>query len=172
MRNNQSIIIYLLTFLLISFILKLFNIINVSFTELAGYALIFYGINLVYSSFGNSKIGVLFTGTFLFLSGLELFLISNFDFARVNEIIFPSLLFILGICFLMLFLNETAKKSYFVISATFLFTGILVTVIVGSITVSSFLNTILIVASKYWPVALIVAGIILIIHRDQRGTNN
>lgn len=157
-----------MTFLALSFILKFLNVINVSFAELTGYALIFYGINLVYISFSKSRRVVLFSGTLLFLIGLILFLVNNFEFSDANEIIFPSILFIFGICFLMLFLDDTSKKNSLIISLTFMFTGSLVTTIVGEITISSFFNTVIIIVSSYWPVALIVIGIILLIHRDEK----
>jgi hypothetical protein len=167
-KNNQSITIYLLTFLVLSIILKLFNVITISIAELTGYALIFYGVNLVYNSFGKDSRGILFTGTFLFFGGLMLFLLNNFEFANVNEIVFPALLFILGICFLMLFFDNKSRRNLLVIAVTFLLTGIIVTTIVGVLTLSSFFEGILLMASKYWPVALIVIGIILLIHRDEK----
>jgi hypothetical protein len=167
-RNNQPIIIYLLTFLALSFILKFFDVINVTITELTAYAMIFYGINLVYTSFGKNRRGVLFGGAFLFLLGLVIFLINNFDFANTNEIIFPSLLFIMGICFFMLFFDDTSKKNPLYISLTFILTGIIVTVIAGTLSFSSFSEMVIIILSRYWPVIIIVIGVILLIHRYEK----
>ena len=143
---------------MLSAALKLLGIINVENTELLGYAMIFYGINLVYTSFGKKKRGILFTGTSLFLIGLLFFLINNFEFINEKEIIFPSILFIAGISFLMLYFDDTSKKNFFLISATLIFAATTVTALLGSITVALFLNAIIKITVKYWLVALITIG--------------
>ncbi len=168
MKNNQPILIYLLTFLALSIILKLFGIINIESTELIGYALIFYGISLVYNSFGQNRVGILFTGATLFLVGLLLFLLSNFNFNDKKDIIFPSVLFILGINFLMLFFDDPAKKNFLAISATLILSGIITTSFLGTITFQSFLLTIADIAFKYWPVLLVAVLLLVILQRDNR----
>ncbi len=166
MNNNKPILIYLLTFLVLSIILRLFGIINIESTELVGYALIFYGISLVYTSFGQNRAGVLFTGSLLFLVGFLLYLLNNFNFANKKDIIFPSVLFILGINFLMLFFDDPAKKNFLAISAALVLSAIIVTIVLGSITFQSFLSTISDIAVKYWPVLLVSVLLLIIIHRD------
>jgi len=165
-NNNKPILIYLLTFLVLSIILRLFGIINIESTELVGYALIFYGISLVYTSFGQNRAGVLFTGSLLFLVGFLLYLLNNFNFASKKDIIFPSVLFILGINFLMLFFDDPAKKNFLAISAALVLSAIIVTIVLGSITFQSFLSTISDIAVKYWPVLLVSVLLLIIIHRD------
>jgi hypothetical protein len=165
-NNNQPILIYLLTFLALSIILKLFGVISIESTELIGYALIFYGISLVYSSFGQNRMGVLFTGSSLFLVGFLLYLLSNFNFTDKKDIIFPSVLFILGINFLMLFFNEPIRKNFLAIAATLIFSSIIVTILHGSITFQSFFSTISEIIIKYWPVLLVAVALLIIIHRD------
>ena len=136
--NNQPILLYLLIFLALATALKLLGVIDVQSTELLGYAMIFYGINLVYISFGKKERGILFTGTSLFLIGLLLFLTNHFEFLNEREIIFPSILFIAGISFLMIFFDDTSKKNFFLISATLIFAAITVTALLGNLTVALF----------------------------------
>jgi hypothetical protein len=166
--NNQPILLYLLIFLALATALKLMGVIDVQTTELLGYAMIFYGINLVYTSFGKNVRGILFTGTSLFLIGLLIFLTDHFEFLNEREIIFPSILFIAGIGFLMLFFDDTSKKNFFIISATLIFTAIAVTAILGNITFPLFFNSIINITVKYWPVAVITIGIIIILHRENK----
>ena len=166
MKNNLTIIIYLLTFLILSLVLKLFNVINISISELFGYTLIFFGINLVYTSLGKSRRGTLFSGTFIFLLGMLLFIINNFSFLNTNELIFPSLLFILGICFLMLFFDDMTGRKQLIISITLIITGTFVTIFAGTLTLSSFFSNIPVIISKYWIAGLIIIGMILLINRD------
>jgi hypothetical protein len=165
--KNQSIIVYLLTFLILSVFLRMIGIIEVGNTELLGYILIFYGVSQTYLSIGKNRKGYLFTGTFLFLTGIFLFIISNFEFDNTRELIFPSLLFITGICCLMLFIDDR-KKSYLIISVTLIFTGLMVTVFVGSLSFSVFIQALVNIILKYWLVVLIVLGIILILHKEEK----
>ena len=166
--NNQPILLYLLIFLALATALKLMGVIDIQSTELIGYAMIFYGINLVYTSFGKKERGILFAGTSLFLIGLLIFLTNHFEFLNEREIIFPSILFIAGISFLMLFFDDTSKKNFFIISATLIFTAIAVTAILGNITLPLFFNSVVNITVKYWPVAVITIGIILILHRENK----
>ena len=114
--NNQPVLLYLLIFLALATALKLVGVIDVQSIELIGYAMLFYGINLVYTTFGKRERGVLFAGTSLFLIGLLIFFTNHFEFLNEREIIFPSVLFIAGISFLMLFFDDTSRKNFFFIS--------------------------------------------------------
>ena len=168
MVKNQSIIVYLLIFLALSILGKLLGIIDVENTEILAYALMFYGISQVYLFIDKNQKGLLFGSTFLFLTGLVVFITSNFEFSNTTELIFPSLLFITGGSFLMLFIDDTAKKNYLIISGTLIFTGFMVTIFVGSPSFSLFFQSLINIASKYWVVLLLILGIILIVRRDNK----
>jgi hypothetical protein len=168
LNNNQPILIYLLIFLALSIILKLFGIIDVENTELIGYAMIFYGINLVYLSFGGKQQGLLFTGTVFFLVGLLLFLINNFEFINNKEIIFPSILLILGTGFLMLFLDNTSKKNFLLVSLTFILSALIVTTLLGSITATLFVDSVVKITVKYWLIALVAIVLLIVLHRERK----
>lgn len=148
--------------------MKLFGVIDVAIAELLGYALIFYGITLVYTSFGKNRTGVLFIGSTLFLTGLLLFLINNFEFTNNNDVIFPAALLIIGIDFLMLFLDNTERLSFIAVSLTAIFSAIIVTLLLGSITFRTFFISIINIVEKYWPVVLIAAGLIIILNIEHK----
>ena len=144
------------------------GIIDVENTELLGYVLIFYGVSQTYLALGKNRKGYLFSGTFLFLTGVFLFIISNFEFTSTRELIFPSLLFITGICCLMIFIDDTRMKNYLVVSVTLLFTGLMVTIFVGSLSFSAFFRALINITFKYWLVILLVLGIILILYKEEK----
>jgi hypothetical protein len=154
--------------LALSIILKLFGVIDVSNIELLGYAFIFYGITIVYTSFGKNHPIALFFGSSLFLTGLLLFLISNFEFSDSNEIIFPSIQLILGIDFLMLFFNNLKKKSFLAVSLTSILLAVVVTILLGSITFLNFYNSIINIIAKYWPIVLIAAGLLVLLSIEHK----
>ncbi len=166
-KHHQSILIYLLTFLALSIILKLLGIIDFDNTEIWGYGLIFYGTSLVYISFGNNQRGRLFIGSIIFLIGLFLFIISKFEFFSVSTLIMPSLLLIFSISFFMLFLDNLREKSPLLISLILFIAGTVYTIFNGEISLPSFINSTAQITLDYWPVVLITIGIILIIHREK-----
>jgi hypothetical protein len=146
----------------------LFGVIDVTTVELLGYALIFYGITLVYTSFGKNHTGILFIGSSLFLTGLLLFLINNFEFTNSNEIIFPAVLLIIGINFLMLFLDNTERLSFIAVSLTAIFSAIIVTFLLGSITFRTFFISIINIVEKYWPIVIIAVGLIVLLNIEHK----
>jgi hypothetical protein len=166
-KHHQSILIYLLTFLALSILLKLWGIIDFDNNEIWGYGLIFYGISLVYISFGNNQRGRLFIGSIIFLAGLFLFIISKFEFFQVSILIIPALLLIFSISFFMLFLDNLKDKTVLLISVIFFIAGTIDTLYNGEISISTFFDSILQITLNYWPVVLIAIGIILIIHREK-----
>ena len=120
MFKNQSIIVYLLVFTALSVLLKIVGLINSSFIELASYALIFYGVGTVYVSMGKNKKNLLFIGAASFLVGIELFIISNYDILKLSHIVLPSIFFILGTAFLVLFIDDLSNNLLLAISVIFL----------------------------------------------------
>jgi hypothetical protein len=166
-KQSQSILTYLLIFLILSILLKIWGIINFDSTEIWGYGLIFYGISLVYISFGNGQRGRLFIGSIIFLTGLFLFIISKFDFFRVSELIVPALLLIFSISFFMLFLDNLSDKTILIISILFFTAGTIYTLFKGEINLPSFIGAVKEIALNYWQVILITIGIILIIRRGK-----
>ncbi|HSP87927.1 MAG TPA: hypothetical protein VLN45_07320 [Ignavibacteriaceae bacterium] len=164
MTPNQPTLLYLLIFLALSIVLKLFGIIDVTIVELFGYTSIFYGITLVYSSFGKKQLGVLFIGSSLFLTGLLIFLTNNFEFSNNNEIIFPAVLLIIGIDFLMLFLDNMERLSFIAISLTTIFSAIVVILLLGDMTFRGFFLSVINLVEKYWPIVVIAVGLILFLN--------
>jgi len=166
-KRQQPILAYIIIFFLLSILLKLFGIIDFTLGEVIGYALIFYGLSLVYTSMGKNKKFVLFTGSSMFLAGVVLFIVNNFQLVNSLNIIISSIILIMGIDFFIIFIDDFSRKNFLVLSAVFIVAGLLFTISWGSPSFASFFNSIFYVALKYWPVIIIVAGIILIIRRDE-----
>ncbi|MGE5795470.1 MAG: hypothetical protein ACM34O_04285 [Ignavibacteria bacterium] len=167
MNRHQPVLTYIAVFFLLSIILKLFGIINYTVGEIIGYAFIFYGLTLVYTTMGKNKKLVLFIGSSLFLAGVFLFIVNNFQLTDSSNLIFSALILIPGISFLILFIDDFSRKTFLYLSAAFTIFGLLITINSGSPSFTSFFSSIFYVALKYWPVVIIVAGIILIIKRDE-----
>jgi len=165
-NRQQPVFTYIVIFFLLAVILKLFGIISYNIGEIIGYVFIFYGLTLVYITMGMNKKLILFAGSSLFLAGIFLFTVNNFQLRDSSNLIFSAVILIPGISFLILFMDDFPRKSFLYLSAAFIIAGLLIAFISGSPSIISFFNSIFFVALKYWPVVIIIVGIILIIKRD------
>lgn len=168
MRIYQSIVTYLLLFLTLSLVLKFFGVLFISGSEILSYGLIFFGISSVYISFGNRQKYSLFLGSVIFLAGLLIFFVERFFIFWNVPILLSASAFIIGISFLMLFLDELKNKTYLFIGTFFISVGFLFTIILGHISLLLFIESIFDVIINYWLVVLIVLGILILIRWEER----
>ncbi|HUX60029.1 MAG TPA: hypothetical protein VMV32_01855, partial [Ignavibacteriaceae bacterium] len=108
-----------------------------------------------------------FLGTVIFLSGIILFVTNNFDFYKISGILLPSVFLIIGVGFLMLFIDNPAEKTVLTLAVIFIVFGLILTIILGTLSAHSFLKAILYIAQKYWILAVILIMIILLIKREK-----
>lgn len=168
MIKIQSITVSALVILMLSILLKIIGLISITFTEIMGYALIFYGIANVYLSMGKNKKRLLFIGAIAFLVGVELLITSNYDFFKLSAIVLPSIFFILGTAFLILFIDDLSNKLLLAISVIFLISGIFLFAKLGTFNPNDFLKSTLSISVKYWPVIIIVTALILLLKKNSK----
>ena len=144
----------------------MFGVIDLDNLEIFSYSLMFYGISSVYISMGKNRKLQLFVGTSVFLTGIVLFLVSDFEIFNSSRLLFPSIILILGISCFMLFLDNTGDKAILFISLIFLLLGSVYSVSFGGLRPLSFLNSLYYVAMKYWFVIILTIVIILFFRRD------
>jgi hypothetical protein len=167
LEKRQSIISYLLTFLLILILLRIIGIINLNNIELLSYLLIFFGLSYTFNSFGKNRRGLLFISTVLFLIGLVFFIISNFEIQQMSKIIVPSSLMIIGIGLFMTYLDGNHVIFVFILSLLLIVSGIIITITHGEITISSFFSSCIGITEKYWAVLLIFLGVFLLFRKEK-----
>ena len=167
--QNKLILVYLLVFLSAIILLRMIGIIHIANGELFGYALIIYGLSLFYTSFIERKKTLLFLGSVLFLSGLLLFLLENFEFANINQLLLPSAAFILSISSFMVYISDTVKKLPLYISVILLAAAIGITALMSDQGLPGFFNNIVSVASKYWTILVILTIVIILVSKDTKG---
>jgi len=165
LEKHQSIISYLLILLLVLILLKITGFIIIHNIELLGYVFIFFGLSYVFSSLGNNRRGVLFTSTVIFLIGVALFIISNFEIQQLSKIIVPGSLMIIGIGLLMTYIDGNQMTYILILLLLFMAAGIIITITHGELTFRSFIYSFLMVTEKYWSVVLIFAGIFLLFRK-------
>jgi hypothetical protein len=168
MNKSQPILTYTLSFLILAVIFKIIGLLNLNNEEILAYTFIFYGISSVYLSLGRDKKFRIFLGTVVFLIGIILFVLNNFDINNISKIIFPSILFILGIGFLMLYLDNINDKAMLYISLIFILTALVYSITIGSMKLGLFIYSIHHVILKYWIVAIIALIIFTAINYDEK----
>lgn len=169
MLKNQSILIYAVILAIILLLLKLIGMLNASYPEIAGYSLIFFGLGTVAMLLGKSEKISLFIGAVSFLIGIELIVTSNYDFLNMSHIVLPSIFFILGTAFLILFIEDISNRLMLTIAVIFLISGIFFFAKLGTFNLKDFLKSALGITVKYWPIIIFTVAIILFLRKNNKG---
>jgi len=168
LEKHQPVIIYMAVFLLFSLLLRITGLIEIENLELLSYMLMIFGISYLFISFGRNRKGVLFTSTVIFLTGILMYLLSNFEFFVPSRMLYPSIIFIAGTAFLMIYIDGGLSKRYLFISTGLIVFSLILIFIRGDFKGSSFLNSLIIVAGKYWIILLLVIIIFLLIVSNEK----
>lgn len=137
------------------------DVIDVRFNQVLWGALMAWGFAGVVQGFSGAP-GKIFWSTLVFLNAMFFFLRSLDSFDMPSHMLIPSILLSLGIAFLMLFLNNT--REWVFLLPSFFLTGAGVVVIMAEqgyiypYDVWDLFRT-------YWPVALIIVGLSIILRR-------
>jgi hypothetical protein len=168
MNKSQPILVYTFSFLILAFIFKIIGLLIVNNEEILAYTFIFYGISSVYLSLGRNKKFRVFLGTVVFLIGIIFFVLNNFDLISLSRIIFPSTILIVGICCLMLYIDNTNDKAILYASLIFIFTGLIYSMSFGSMKFGIFFYSIYHITLKYWIIVIIAVIIFTAVQLDNK----
>lgn len=166
--KHHWIFVYIITFVFIAILLNAFGITSLKNGEILSYALAFYGLGLVFISFGTARRGSLFLGTIVFLVGIVIFIRNHYSFEDNSKVIIPSIFLILGISFFMLFLDETSHRVLLYVAIVFSIVGLLFTILSGSPGIITFFKAIPEIILKVLPL-LIIAVLLIVLLRSNRG---
>jgi hypothetical protein len=117
---------------------------------------------------GKNKKNILFVGAVLFLVGVLLFITSSYDFLNLSNLVLPSIFFILGTAFLILFIDDLSNNLLLIISIIFLISGIFFFTKLGTFNLSDFVKSTLSISMKYLPVIIIVTALILLLEKNNK----
>jgi hypothetical protein len=159
----NSVLLFFIVFVFAALILRFTGLINFSGIELLAYLFMISGFSAAYSSFGKDMTGILFIGSTLFLTGILIFVSIHFELEDARQLVFPSVLFITGIGFFLLYIDEFNQKLYLYISLLFLAGGIIYLLLLRAYAFTGFFASVWSMIKIYWPVVVISAGIILLL---------
>ncbi|MCU7500488.1 MAG: hypothetical protein HF309_14545 [Ignavibacteria bacterium] len=167
MRNNQSTLSLVFIFILLVYVLKLFGIITLSTGKIISYAFLLYGIVSVHLTLGTHRRAGLFLGTSIFLTGVVLFIVEYFDIIQPGVLVLPSLLFIVGIGFLMLFFDDYSNRVFLYTSGVLVFFSFLSAFLTKKVPLFGFAGRIASGLLDYYPVFIILLGVYFLLNRKR-----
>lgn len=161
MVNHLGIGFALLLFGIFS-VLKYFNIIQSSDLEITSITIIVFTLVTIISSMNKIKRSSLFLISVLLNVGIILLVLENFEILSCYNVLLASLLFIFGSGFFILFVQNPSEKFLLMISLFFLILSFTILVFFESNSLIKYANRITIILFDYWPVFLVIFGIVLV----------
>ena len=163
---NKAIAALVLGFLIVSVLLSLFGLIDIRVEDVLSYAIIILGISLVYPAFKTEKKLMVFVGSGIFLTGIAMLVFSSFELIAQEKIIIPLLMIILGISLFMVYLSDTSRKLFLIISAITAIIGVVIIYIQNPSGILKLFQSVIPVLGAIWPIFLILIVIAILIRRS------
>ncbi|MCS7053074.1 MAG: hypothetical protein NZM09_05010 [Ignavibacterium sp.] len=110
--SKRNIVLIVFTFL-ISFLLIEITYPELFSNKIVSYLVLGFGFSLWIYSYHTQNTAGIFSGVFIFFSGIMLFVISSFVIWNPSRMIFPGLIISLGLASFFSYLND--RKFYFII---------------------------------------------------------
>ena len=166
-RNSKLLASLSLIALGIMLLLHYFDLISAGEGQIFGYVLSAYGIISVYILSGSGKKGRLFLTGVLFIPGVLLIVLGNYEILSPLKLLLPTVLFALGTAFALLFVDNYREAVFLVISLIFLAAGIFTSIYFNLFAIVQSANKIALVIFQYWPVIFILIGFSIILNRKR-----
>jgi hypothetical protein len=164
-HSQITIFTLLLLYAAASIFLNILGILEIDSTTFFEYALIFYGVASVYTSFGEKNKVLIFIGSAAFLTGIVLSLPSHFDFIRPLNVFIPSSILIAGISLFIVYFDDTSNKTILLAALILLLAGVIFILAARKVQPVVFGESILKIIEVYWPVLIVISGITIILKR-------
>lgn len=158
--NDLALIIVL--FIIITFLLSIFNIISIDLKEMLAYSLLVIGVALVYSETIRQNRPSVFLGSIIFLFGVYFLITENFNLNISDAVYVPIILIFGGSGLLMLYISTSTHRIFLLISTIFLSVGITLIIANSHWGLKSFSLSILSVLNLLWPVMIIFLVLIFL----------
>lgn len=148
-------------------LLRYFGIISVSDEQLFGTALILYSLPTVYHSLERGRRARLVFATVLFCAGVVFIVKSYFEILDARGIVFASILFSGGAAFILLFIENTKEKIFLFCALLLIALSYFSVTFFKKIGLFETVNKVGNLFEVFWPVALMILGIIIFINRKK-----
>ncbi|HSW55359.1 MAG TPA: hypothetical protein VLH59_09725 [Ignavibacteriaceae bacterium] len=157
--NHLAILVVL--FIIVSFLLSIFKIISITFTDILSYSLLIIGIALVYGESIRQNRLTVFLGSIIFLVGVYFLVSENFELTNSVGMSIPVILILAGSGLLVLRISTSANRIFLIISIILLTAGLTLLLMNSHWSIGSFIQSFLPVLNFLWPALIILMLIVL-----------
>ncbi len=166
-QKNKLLLSFSLITLGAMLMLQYIGIIGGAGGEIYGFILAGYGIISVYILSGSGQKGKLFLSGVLFILGVLLIILGNYEILSPVKLLLPTILFAAGTGFALLFADNHREPVFLVISVVLLAAGIFASIYFNLFSTIQAANKIALVIYQYWPVIFILIGFSIILNRNR-----
>jgi len=165
--NQKNKLLVSISLIILGFLLLLhyFGLIALQGGEIYGFILVSYSIVSVYILSGSGQKGKLFLAGVLFILGMLLIILGNYEILSPLKLFLPTILFAAGAGFALLFVDNFRETVFLVISLILLAAGIFTSIYFNLFGTIQSANQIALVIYYYWPVIFILIGFSIILNR-------
>ena len=163
--KNKLIYIYLAVFLLVLIVLRTVGLAHFNNYELFSYIIISYGLSLFYQAYLTKNKFELLIGSIVFLAGVVFFVIGNFEFTDIGNLLIPSLILIAAFSLFMLYIYDPEQRALFYISVVLILSGVVYIWFISKQGYSNFLGYMTELAKLYWPVVILLGAAIIFVNK-------
>lgn len=149
-------------FVIVTFLLSLFNIISITLMDILSYSLLITGIALVYGETLRQNRLSVFIGSIIFLLGVYFLISENFTLNISEGISVPIILIFAGSGLLVMHISTSTRIIFLLISIILFFAGISLFIVNSNWHFESFFKAILLILNFLWPVAIIILVLVLL----------
>lgn len=163
---NRTTAALVLGFIIVSVLLSLFGLIDIRTEDVFGYAIIILGLSLVYPAFKTDQKLMVFVGSGIFLTGMAMLVFGSFELNANEKFITPLLLIIMGISLFMVYISDTSRKLFFIISMITATSGVVLLYFQKPFGILKLIQSVIPVLGTVWPIFLILVVIAILIRRS------
>jgi hypothetical protein len=157
--NHLALLVVL--FIIVSFLLSIFKIISITYTDILSYSLIIIGIALVYGeSIRQNRLSV-FLGSIIFLVGVYFLVSENFELTNSVGMTIPIIVILAGSGLLVLHISTSTNRIFLIISIILLTAGLTLLLMNSHWSIGLFIQSFLPVLNFLWPALIILMLIVL-----------
>lgn len=157
--NHLAILVVL--FIIVSFLLSVFKIISITFTDILSYSILIIGIALVYGESIRQNRLTVFLGSIIFLVGVYFLVSENFELTNSVGMSIPIILILAGSGLLVLRISTSTNRIFLIISIILLTAGLTLLLMNSHWSIGSFIQSFLPVLNFLWPALIILMLIVL-----------
>lgn len=168
MTASKYLLILIIVFIWSSVLLSLFNVINITFTDIITYSLILLGVTLFYPSFTRKYSPGIFLGSSVFLIGIIFFVSIQYELLNTSQFFLPALLLVIAFSLLLIFIAEPSDRKFLYIALLLFSIGIYTLFDRGNPAGDTFFSALINLFGRFWIVALLLAAAISVLKLEKK----